>query len=85
MKIYIKDLTLKDGNLKAFLKDQPEYTLLPVSEKVFILKYMNGYKMIFEENENGTVIDVISDQPNGKFKAKKISFLVFTLSPKYIH
>ncbi len=63
---------LKDGKLNAFLKGQPEYTLLPVSEKEFILKNMHGYKMIFEENGNGDITDVISDQPNGKFKAKKI-------------
>lgn len=67
MKVY-----LENGNLKAFLKGQPEYTLLPVSAKEFILKNMSGYKMIFEENENGEITDVISDQPNGKYKAKKI-------------
>jgi hypothetical protein len=67
MKVYIDN-----GSLKAYLKGQPEYTLLPVSAKEFILKKMNGYKMIFEEDENGEVTDVISDQPNGKFKAKKI-------------
>ena len=63
---------LKDGNLKALLKGQPEYILLPVSENEFILKNMNGYKMIFQENGNGDVTEVISNQPNGKFKAKKI-------------
>jgi len=67
MKVYIDN-----GSLKAYLKGQPEYTLLPISAKEFILKNMSGYKMIFEENENGEVTDVISAQPNGKFKAKKI-------------
>ena len=67
MKVYIDN-----GSLKAYLRGQPEYTLLPVSAKEFILKNMSGYKMIFEENENGEVTDVISVQPNGKFKAKKI-------------
>ncbi len=66
-------ISLKESNLRAYLKGQPEYILLPVSEKEFILKNMNGYKMIFEENENGEVTDVISDQPNGKFKAKKVN------------
>ncbi|MEJ2613619.1 MAG: DUF3471 domain-containing protein [Ignavibacteriaceae bacterium] len=67
MKVYIDN-----GNLKAYIKGQPQFTLLPVSAKEFILKNMSGYKMIFEENENGEVTDVISDQPNGKFKARKI-------------
>jgi hypothetical protein len=67
MKVYIDN-----GSLKAYIKGQPEYTLLPVSAKEFILKNMSGYKMIFEQKANGEVTDVISDQPNGKFKAKKI-------------
>lgn len=67
MKIY-----LKNGDLKASVKGQSEYTLLPVSDMEFILKNVSGYKMIFEENENGEITGVISDQPNGKFKAEKI-------------
>ncbi len=63
---------LKDGNLKAFLKGQPEYTLLPVSDKEFVLKNMSGYKMIFEDDENGEITAVISSQPNGEFRAKKL-------------
>jgi hypothetical protein len=66
-------ISLKDGTLKAYLKGQPEYIMLPISEKEFILKNMNGYKMIFLESEDGEVTEVISDQPNGKFKAKKVN------------
>ena len=67
MKVY-----LDNGKLKAFLKGQPEYTLLPVSAKEFILKNMSGFKMIFEENDNGEITGVVSDQPNGKYQAEKI-------------
>ena len=67
MKIYIKD-----GELKAFLMGQPEYTLLPVAENEFILENMSGFKMIFEKTDSGKVTDVISSQPNGEFKADKI-------------
>ncbi len=66
MKVYIKN-----GKLRASLINQPEYTLLPISEREFILEKMNGFKMIFEENEKGEITGVISSQPNGEFKAEK--------------
>lgn len=62
---------LENGYLRASLINQPEYKLLPVSEKEFILENMKGYKLIFEENTKGQVTGVISSQPDGKFKAKK--------------
>lgn len=66
MKIYIKN-----GNLKALVNGQPEYTLLPISENEFILENLSGYKMIFEENEKREVTNVTSSQPNGDFRAEK--------------
>ena len=66
MKIFIEG-----GYLRASLLNQPEYKLLPVSEKEFILENINGIKLIFEENDKGEVTGLISSQPSGDFKAVK--------------
>ncbi len=65
MKVYIKD-----GKLKASLKGQPEYSLLPTAKNEFKLQGMQGFKFIFEEM-NDKIISVTSHQPNGDFKAIK--------------
>ena len=66
MKVYIKD-----GELKAVLRGQPEYTLEFIGEHRFQLKGLTGFLMIFEVDENIVVTGVTSSQPNGDFKAKK--------------
>lgn len=65
MEVYIKD-----GELKAFLEGQPEYTLVPLGDNEFSLQGMQGFKMVFELNGD-QVSSVISSQPNGEFKAVK--------------
>jgi CubicO group peptidase (beta-lactamase class C family) len=66
-KVYIKG----DKTLMAFIPGQPEYELLPVKEHVFELKSLKGYRFIFNVNKKGIVFELISDQPNGSFRAVK--------------
>lgn len=66
MKVYIKE-----NELKAFLKGQPEYTLLFMGGHKFQLKGLTGFVMIFDVDDNNNVSGVTSSQPNGDFKAKK--------------
>ncbi|UCG28267.1 MAG: serine hydrolase [Bacteroidales bacterium] len=67
LKIYVVGETI----LKAFIAGQPEYELTPLQEHVFALKGLDGYRIIFNLNEKGEVFELISEQPNGSFKAVK--------------
>lgn len=66
IKVYI----IGENTLKAFIAGQPEYELIPVKEHVFALKGLDGFRFIFNV-ENGQAIELISEQPNGSFKAKR--------------
>ena len=65
-KIYIKE-----DKLRMFVEGQPEYELVPVDKNKFNLKDLNGFSVLFEENDKGMVTSLSSIQPNGTFKAPK--------------
>jgi hypothetical protein len=67
LKIYITG----EKTLNAFIEGQPEYELIPVKEHVFALKGLDGFRIIFNVNEKGETTELISEQPNGSFKATK--------------
>ena len=67
IKIYITG----EKTLNAFIEGQPEYELIPVKQHVFALKGLEGVRIIFNVNEKGEAIELISEQPNGSFKAKR--------------
>jgi hypothetical protein len=67
----IKIFIVGKNTLKAFIAGQPEYELIPVKEHVFSLKGLDGFRMIFIVNEKGEAIELVSEQPNGSFKATK--------------
>ena len=66
-KVYIKG----DKTLMAFVPGQPEYELIPAKEHVFELKGLKSYRFIFSVNKKGKVFELISDQPNGSFRAAR--------------
>jgi hypothetical protein len=66
-KFYLKG----EKTLYAFIEGQPEYELTPTGKNKFSLKVLEGYSVLFEENENGVIIAVSFIQPNGSFKAPK--------------
>jgi hypothetical protein len=45
---------------------------VPTKKHKFELKVLQGYSVLFEENEKGEITAVNFVQPNGTFKAKKI-------------
>lgn len=65
------EIYIKEGYLRAFIKGQPEYTLIPVGNNTFLLQGLDGFKFVFETDANKNVTYLISSQPNGDFKAKK--------------
>lgn len=67
VKFYLKG----EKTLYAFIEGQPEYELVPVGKHKFDLKILQGYSLLFEENEKGDIITASFIQPNGTFKAKK--------------
>ena len=67
-KFYIK----ADSTLYAFIEGQPEYELTPTGKHKFVLKSLQGYSVLFEEDEKKEIISVSFIQPNGTYKAKKI-------------
>lgn len=67
VKIYIKD----DSVLYAFVKGQPEYELLATDTHKFNLKILEGFKIEFIPEEDGTINALKMIQPNGVFKAER--------------
>ncbi len=67
VKFYLKG----EKTLYAFIEGQPEYELVPVDKNKFDLKVLQGYSVLFEENEKGEILSASFIQPNGTFKAKK--------------
>jgi CubicO group peptidase (beta-lactamase class C family) len=60
----------ESSNLFLTVPGQPEYTLLPTSDTVFVLKDLNGYKVEFIKGDDGKIkMNLI--QPNGTFTAVK--------------
>ncbi len=67
----IKIYTKEDGQLYMFVTGQPEYTLLPLEEHLFMIKNLDGFKVKFKSPKNGVMTEAISMQPNGNFTAKR--------------
>ena len=68
-KIYSKD----DGVLYLFVAGQPEYELIAIEEHLFALKILDGFKVSFAVNEDGTVTAASFIQPNGTFTAERVA------------
>ena len=60
----------ESSNLFLTVPGQPEYTLLPTSDTVFVLKGLDGYKVEFKKGDDGK-INMSLIQPNGTFTAVK--------------
>jgi CubicO group peptidase (beta-lactamase class C family) len=80
LKKFEGDYTISSMTLNVFLSGnllhmtvpgQPEFTLVPIDKNKFSLKGYNGFTIIFNEDQNHLVTDLLSVQPNGSFKAVK--------------
>jgi hypothetical protein len=67
IKIYTKDGSI----LYMFVQGQPEYELVPIAKDKFSLKNLSGFSVQFNRSEEGVIIELLSIQPNGTFKATK--------------
>lgn len=67
MKVYIKN----DKTLYLFVPGQPEYELVPVDTNKFSIKTLKGFTVQFNADDKGNIIELLSIQPNGTFKAIK--------------
>ena len=67
LKIYFKG----DSTLTFFVPGQPEYELLSTGKDLFSIKTLAGFSVKFVRDENNKVVAMISQQPNGNFKATK--------------
>ncbi|HXL55409.1 MAG TPA: DUF3471 domain-containing protein, partial [Chitinophagaceae bacterium] len=69
--VTIKIYTKADKTLYMFVQGQPEYELMPTEKDKFSIKNLSGFNVQFNRNEKGEVIELLSIQPNGTFKATK--------------
>ena len=60
-----------DSLLTLIVPGQPEYELQPIAKDQFALKGMAGFTVQFIRGPDNKVIELLSQQPNGTFKAKK--------------
>lgn len=69
--VTIKIYTKEAATLYMFVQGQPEYELLPIDKDKFNLKNVSGFSVQFNRNDKDEVIELLSIQPNGTFKATK--------------
>jgi hypothetical protein len=69
--VTIKIYTKGGDTLYMFVQGQPEYELVPTDKDKFSLKNLSGFSVQFNRNDKGEVIELLSIQPNGTFKATK--------------
>ena len=63
-------VSLRGDKLILTVPGQPEYELLPTGENEFNFKDLSGYSVKFNE-DSGKVTEMVLNQPNGVFTAKK--------------
>jgi CubicO group peptidase (beta-lactamase class C family) len=67
LKVFIKD----EKTLYLFVPDQPQYELVPVDTDKFSIKSLTGFTVQFNTDSKGNIIELLSIQPNGTFKATR--------------
>jgi CubicO group peptidase (beta-lactamase class C family) len=67
IKVYLKN----DKDLCLFVTGQEEYELAPVEKDKFMIKSLSGYTVQFNRNDKNEVVELLSIQPNGTFKATR--------------
>ena len=68
VKVYIKG----ENTLYVFVPGQPEYELIAGDKDQFILKVLSDYKVQFNGNAKGEIVEFMFIQPNGTFKATRV-------------
>ncbi len=67
--VVIRVTVSPDSTLHLAVPGQPEYELVPEGRDRFMIRNLSGFFIQFERNDQGEIIDLLSIQPNGTFKA----------------
>jgi CubicO group peptidase (beta-lactamase class C family) len=67
----LKVYTKRETTLYIFVQGQPEYELLPTGRHKFSFKALEGFRLEFEEDEDGNITAVNLFQPQGNYRAEK--------------
>lgn len=67
----INILVRNDSLLFMIVPGQPDYELQYIGNDRFAIKNLSGYHVQFVRDENGKITEMIAQQPNGNFSAKK--------------
>lgn len=68
----VANVSLKnDKTLVLNVPGQPEYELVPIENNKFSIKSLSGFTIQFNVNDKNEVVEMMSIQPNGTFKAPK--------------
>ena len=62
---------IKDGSIRLSMPNQPLFELLPSGNDKFLLKDYPGIVAGFSTDMAGRVTELVLQQPNGTFKAKR--------------
>jgi hypothetical protein len=62
---------IRDAALYLSVPGQPDYELVPIDINKFSIKQLTNFTVQFNTNDKGEVIELLSIQPNGTFKATK--------------
>jgi len=62
-------IRIAGGNLRLSITNQPTYTLNPISENLFQVDNMDGFRIRFEMDESDKAQRAIFLQPNGRYEA----------------
>lgn len=65
------EIKLENGKLWATVTGQGKILLIPWQKDLFKLAELEGYTFAFARDKKGKIVELISKQPNGDFKAKK--------------
>jgi CubicO group peptidase (beta-lactamase class C family) len=64
-------VALVGGTLRLTVPDQPQYELVPVKGLQFDVKQLPLFSLDFQKDASGKVTEVVFNQPNGVFHAKR--------------
>ncbi|MEO6317088.1 MAG: serine hydrolase [Chitinophagaceae bacterium] len=63
----------EEKTLYLIVPGQPEYELIPIDTNKFSIKILSGFIVQFNTDNKGNIIELLSIQPNGTFKATRKS------------
>lgn len=66
-KVFVKN----ENKLFLYVPGQPEYELVQIDNRKFSIKTLNGFTIQFNTDNNNNVVELLSIQPNGTYRATR--------------